>query len=80
LRLQRPVRCLPTITLAPRLPRDAPIESIGGPLSVRPVRPGFIGLSIECYAVQAYAGADPRALDPVFCSWSGILTPGRRQS
>ena len=65
------------VTLALVLPRGAPIESVGSPLPVRPVTPGFIGLSIEYYAVEAYAGHDPRALNPVFLQLIRNLDPGQ---
>ncbi len=66
-----------TITLASHVPRNAPVESIGGPLPGRPVSPGFIGLSIEYYAVQPYAGRDPHALNPVFLQLVRNLNPGQ---
>lgn len=66
-----------TITLALRLPRGASIESVGGPLPVRPVGQGFIGLSIEYYAVRSYAGDDPGALNPVFLQLVRNLAPGQ---
>ncbi len=66
-----------SITLALQLPRGAPIENVGTPLPVRPVSPGFLGLSIEYYAVQAYAGHDPRALDPVFLQLVRNLNSGQ---
>ena len=65
------------ITLVSHLPRNAPVESIGGPLPGRPVSPGFIGLSIEYYAVQSYAGRDPHALNPVFLQLVRNLNPGQ---
>jgi hypothetical protein len=60
-----------------RLSRGAPVEQVGAPLPVRPVGPGFIGLSIEYYAVQSYAGADPDALNPVFLALIRNLAPGQ---
>jgi hypothetical protein len=43
----------------------------------RPVPFGFLGLSLEYRAVEAYAGSDPRALDPVFERLVGSLVPGQ---
>ena len=64
-------------TLATALPRGAPIETVGRPLSVAPVSAGFIGLSIEYYALQAYTGDDPGALNPVFLQLIKNLDPGQ---
>jgi hypothetical protein len=38
---------------------------------------GFLGLSLEYRAVEAYAGSDPRALDPVFERLVRNLVPGQ---
>jgi len=38
---------------------------------------GFLGLSLEYPAVEAYAGTDPRALDPVFLQLVRNLDPGQ---
>jgi hypothetical protein len=38
---------------------------------------GFLGLSLEYPAVETYAGADPRALDPVFVQLVRNLVPGQ---
>jgi hypothetical protein len=63
---------------AAALPERSSIITVGGPLHVRPVGPGFLGLSIEYYAVQKYAGRDPHALNPVFLQLVRNLNP--RQS
>ena len=44
----------------------------------RPVPSGFVGLSMEYPAVEAYAGSDPQALDPVFLALVRNLAPGQR--
>jgi hypothetical protein len=45
-----------------------------------PARPsGFLGLSLEYSALEAYTGADPAALDPVFVQLVRNLAPGRGQ-
>lgn len=38
---------------------------------------GFLGLSLEYPAIEAYAGTDPRALDPVFERLVRNLVPGQ---
>ena len=38
---------------------------------------GFVGLSLEYPALEAYAGTDPRALDPVFEQLVRNLAPGQ---
>ncbi len=38
---------------------------------------GFLGLSLEYRAVEAYAGSDPRALDPMFEQLVRNLVPGQ---
>ena len=62
---------------AATLPEHSSIITVGGPLHVRPVGPGFLGLSIEYYAVQKYAGRDPHALNPVFLQLVRNLDPGQ---
>lgn len=50
----------------------------GGPTG--PARPaGFLGLSFEYSALEAYTGADPAALDPVFVQLLRSLAPGPGQ-
>jgi hypothetical protein len=47
---------------------------------VGPARPaGFLGLSLEYSALEAYTGADPSALDPVFVQLLRNLAPGPGQ-
>jgi hypothetical protein len=65
------------ITLALHLGPNAPIQRVGRPLAVRPVSPGFIGLSVEYYAVESYAGTHPDALNPVFLQLIRNLDPGQ---
>ena len=38
---------------------------------------GFLGLSLEFRSVEAYAGDDPTALDPVFVQLVRNLAPGQ---
>jgi hypothetical protein len=44
----------------------------------RPIPAGFLGLSIEFGSLYAYAGRDPRALNPVFARLIENLVPGGR--
>lgn len=60
-----------------------PAARSASPLDVRADAPGrrvpfgFLGLSLEYRAVEAYAGTDPRALDPVFEQLVRNLIPGQ---
>ena len=60
-----------------RLPAGANVITIGGPTSSRAIAPGFLGLSLEYFAVPAYAGTDPSAVDPVFVQLIRNLSPGQ---
>ncbi len=60
-----------------RLPAGAKLLTIGGPTGSRPIAPGFVGLSLEYFAVPAYAGTDPAAVDPVFLQLIRNLAPGQ---
>ena len=40
--------------------------TVGRPASTRPIPPGFLGLSLEYFAIPALAGTDPQNVDPVF--------------
>jgi hypothetical protein len=44
----------------------------------RAIPAGFVGLSLEMRALEAYAGADPAAVDPVFARLIRNLAPGAR--
>src|SRR5438270_2887137 len=48
--------------------------------TARPIPAGFLGLSLEYPAVLPYAGADPRAINPVFVQLIRNLTPGQAPS
>jgi hypothetical protein len=48
---------------------------VGPPKTVHPIRPGFLGLSLEYQAIEAYAGTDPNAIDPVLLQLIRNLTP-----
>jgi len=44
----------------------------------QPVGNGFVGLSMEFRGLAAYAGTDPRAIDPPFLNLLRDLAPGQR--
>lgn len=43
----------------------------------QPIRPGFLGLSLEFQAVRKYTGSDPSAVNPVLVQLIRNLTPGQ---
>jgi hypothetical protein len=43
----------------------------------RPMAAGFLGLSLEYSSIEAYAGDDPTAVDPVFTQLVRNLAPGQ---
>ena len=56
----------------------AEVVTVGKPLAVRPITPGFLGLSTEFSAVEPYVGTDPRALNPALLQLIRNLSPGQR--
>jgi hypothetical protein len=54
--------------------------TIGGPQAAHQIRPGFLGLSLEFPTVEAYAGTDPAALNPVFLKLVRNISPGQQPS
>jgi hypothetical protein len=66
-----------TVVLTGAAPAGAPVISVGAPLAVRPVASGFLGLSIEYYALRSYTGFDPSRVDPVFLQLVRNLDPGQ---
>jgi hypothetical protein len=66
----------------PQVRHPAPtVLTIGSQVPrTRPIPPGFVGLSLEYTALEAYAGHDPRAIDPVFVQLIRNLSPGGRPS
>jgi hypothetical protein len=62
-----------------------PTTPVGPPIKItvqsgepgRQVPAGFVGLSLEYPAVEAYTGTDPNALDPVFLQLVRNLVPGQ---
>ncbi len=51
--------------------------TVGGAPLTRPLPGGFVGLSLEFPALPAYAGTNPRAIDPVFEQLVRNLSPGQ---
>lgn len=44
----------------------ATLLAVGGFATTRTIPAGFVGLSLEYWAIPAYVGTDPTAIDPVF--------------
>lgn len=44
---------------------------------MRAITPGFLGLSVEYYALEDYTGSDPSAIDPVFLQLIRNLSPNQ---
>ena len=42
------------------------VLTVGGPATNRAIPAGFLGLSLEYFAIPAYAGTNPSAINPVF--------------
>lgn len=59
------------------LPASAAVVRIGAVASGRVIAPGFVGLSIEYPALEAYTGTDPSALNPVLAQLIRNLAPGQ---
>ena len=53
------------------------VLTIGGPIASRPIPPGFLGLSLEYFAIPAYAGTNPAAINPAFVQLIRNLSPGQ---
>jgi hypothetical protein len=56
------------------------VVTVGGLQKAPAVRSGFLGLSLEFSTVEAYAGTNPAALDPVFVQLIRNISPGQRPS
>jgi hypothetical protein len=54
--------------------------TVGAAIKAPAIHPGFLGLSLEFRAVEAYAGTDPVALDPVFLQLVRNISPGQEPS
>ncbi len=53
------------------------VLTVGGPATNRAIPAGFLGLSIEYFAIPAYAGTDSSAINPVFVQLIRNLSPGQ---
>ncbi|MGH2883611.1 MAG: hypothetical protein ACRDPA_13090, partial [Solirubrobacteraceae bacterium] len=59
-------------------PRGTTVSlTLSGAPAGRAIPSGFLGLSLEYPAVEAYAGTDPNAINPVFEQLIRNLTPGQ---
>jgi hypothetical protein len=54
--------------------------TVSGAPTGRAIPSGFLGLSLEYPAVEAYAGSDPKAINPVFEQLIRNLAPGQAPS
>jgi hypothetical protein len=70
--------CAVLVALASAGSARAQVVTVGKPLAVRPVAPGFVGLSMEYSALEPYIGTDAAALDPPFLQLIRNLAPGQR--
>jgi len=50
---------------------------VGSAPTSGPLAPGFVGLSMEFYAVHEYTGSDPNAINPVLVQLIRNLAPGQ---
>jgi hypothetical protein len=50
---------------------------VGGTPTATTIQPGFLGLSMEFYAVHEYEGTDPNAINPVLIQLIKNLNPGQ---
>lgn len=53
--------------------------NVGAATTGRPILQGFVGTTMEFYAVPEYAGSDPNAINPVLVSLLSRLAPGQRR-
>jgi hypothetical protein len=56
----------------------ATVVTVDASPAARPLPAGYLGMSLEFPAVTAYAGRDPRAIDPVLVQLIRNLAPGQR--
>ena len=70
--------CAALLGLVAAAPAGALVTAVvGGPSAAPPVAPGFLGFSMEFYAVHEYAGSNPDQLDPVLVQLIRNLNPGQ---
>jgi hypothetical protein len=58
-------------------PASSTTFTVGGPATASAIPAGFLGLSLEYFAIPAYAGTNPRAIDPVFVQLIRNLAGGQ---
>ncbi len=62
---------------APSAAATPNVLTVGGPATPGTIPPGFLGLSLEYFAILPYAGTNPSAVDPVFLQLIRNLSPGQ---
>ena len=69
---------LPASQAKPATPATTPpsVLTVGRATAAAPIAPGFVGLSLEYWAVPDYAGPDPTELNPVFVQLIRNLAAG----
>jgi hypothetical protein len=75
----KPHRANPNYTdpLKAGLPKNALKLIVGRPARVQPIRPGFLGLSIEYPSIEPYAGTDPNVVNPVLVQLIRNIAPNQ---
>jgi hypothetical protein len=70
---------LACLVLTGSAPASAPVLAVEVTAATtgRAMPAGFVGLSFEYHALDAYAGRDPRAVNPVFAALVRALAPGQ---
>ncbi len=59
-------------------PHGGTVLTVGGKAFGRPIPDGFLGLSFEYWATEAYAGKNPRTVDPVLVQLIRNLMPDQQ--
>ena len=59
------------------VPAQGTVITVGRATTSRAIPAGFLGLSLEFPALEAYAGSEPQAVDPVLVQLIRNLTPGQ---
>ncbi|HEY1515107.1 MAG TPA: glycosyl hydrolase family 79 C-terminal domain-containing protein [Solirubrobacteraceae bacterium] len=70
-----PPNAAATPTNAPA--RATNVVTIGAAATPGTIPPGFLGLSLEYFAIEPYAGTNPSSIDPVFVQLIRNLSPGQ---
>jgi hypothetical protein len=64
------------VTAGAQPPTQTASASVGSAPSGSPMRPGFLGVSLEYNGLAAYTGTNPKRIDPVLVHLIRALTPG----